>query len=113
MFTVTAQAAEKIKSAMPPDLPPEQAALRVAARTLPNGDIDYGMGFDEQREFDLEIAVQGINILIGASSRELLEGVTLDYVELEPGQFHFIFIPPQADDEASGEANAQGGERSA
>ena len=97
MFNVTPQAAEQIKSATPTQSDTETLALRIAARPLPNGEIDYGMGFDEQREFDLEIAVQGINILIGPSSRDLLENITLDFVELEPGQFHFIFIPPQAD----------------
>ena len=96
MFNVTPQAAQQIISAAPAQNDTEVLALRIAARRLPNGEIDYGMGFDEQREFDLEIAVQGINILIGPSSRELLEGMTLDFVELEPGQFHFIFIPPQA-----------------
>lgn len=97
MFQLTPQAAEKIKSATPQDVPAEELALRIAARKLPNGDIDYGMGFDEQREFDLEIAVQGINILIGPNSRELLEDVTLDYVEFQPGEFRFIFIPANAD----------------
>ena len=96
MFNVTPQAAAQIKSAAPADAEAEALALRIAARRMPDGEIDYGMGFDEQREFDLEIAAEGVNILIGPNSRELLEGVTLDYVELEPGQFHFIFIPPQA-----------------
>ncbi len=95
MFNVTPQAAEQIKNSAPPQDAAEALALRIAARRLPNGDIDFGMGFDEQREFDLEIAIQGVNILIGPNSRELLEGVTLDFVELEPGQFHFIFVPPQ------------------
>lgn len=105
MFNVTPQAAEQIKQATPPS-DSEVLALRIAARTLPNGDIDYGMGFDEQREFDLEIAIQGVNILIGPNSRDLLEGITLDFVELEPGQFNFIFIPPQA--EASEQGSASG-----
>ena len=96
MFNVTPQAADQIRKVAPPLNEGEALALRIAARPLPNGEIDYGMGFDEQREFDLEISVQGINILIGPNSRELLEGLTLDFVELEPGQFHFIFIPPQA-----------------
>lgn len=95
MFNVTPQAAEQIRTATPQEAEVETLALRIAARRMPDGEIDYSMGFDEQREFDLEIAVQGVNILIGPNSRELLEGVTLDYVELEPGQFHFIFIPPQ------------------
>lgn len=102
MFNVTPQAAQQIISAAPPQSDTEVLALRIAARRLPNGEIDYGMGFDEQREFDLEIAVQGINILIGPNSRELLEGMTLDFVELEPGQFHFIFIPPQAQSATQG-----------
>jgi iron-sulfur cluster assembly protein len=100
MFNVTPHAAEQIKNAAPTQDAAEALALRIAARRLPNGDIDYGMGFDEQREFDLEIAIQGVNILIGPNSRELLEGITLDFVELEPGQFHFIFIPPQAESAA-------------
>lgn len=95
-FIVTPQAAEQIKIAAQQTDTAEEPNLRIAARSLPDGSIDYGMGFDEQREFDLELVAQGVNILIGPSSRDLLEGVTLDFVELEPGQFHFIFIPPQA-----------------
>lgn len=99
MLKLTPQAAEQIKKATPPRNDNEAFALRIAARTLPNGEIDYGMGFDEQREFDLEIAIHGINLLIGPNSRDLLDEITLDFVELEPGQFHFIFIPPTADGE--------------
>jgi len=105
MFNVTLQAAEQIKKATPPQSDDETLALRVAARILPNGEIDFGMGFDEQREFDLEIAIQGVNILIGPNSRDLLENITLDFVELEPGQFHFIFIPPQTETTAQGSAS--------
>ncbi|MDP1683251.1 MAG: hypothetical protein Q8L39_15940 [Burkholderiales bacterium] len=94
-FIVTPQAAEQIKIAAQQGDVAEDPTLRIAARSLPDGSIDYGMGFDEQREFDFEIAVHGVSILIGPTSRALLEGVTLDFVELEPGQFHFIFIPPQ------------------
>ena len=106
MFNVTPQAAAQIKSATPEDAEAEALALRIAARRMPDGEIDYGMGFDEQREFDLEIAVEGVNILIGPNSRELLEGVTLDYVELEPGQFHFIFLPPQPHAESSDQSSS-------
>ena len=106
MFNVTPQAAAQIKSAAPENAEVEALALRIAARRMPDGEIDFGMGFDEQREFDLEIAVEGVNILIGPSSRELLEGITLDYVELEAGQFHFIFIPPQTAE--SGDQSSSG-----
>jgi len=95
MITLTPAAAEQIKRVMPTQEDDVVLGLRLAAQRQPNGDIDYGMGFDEQREFDFEIAIFGVNILIGPKSRDLLEGVTLDFVEMEPGQFNFIFIPPQ------------------
>lgn len=104
-FIVTPQAAEQIKNATQQD-PTLEPNLRVAARTLEDGSVDYGMGFDEQREFDLELVCQGVNILIGPTSRALLEGVTLDFVELEPGQFQFIFIPPQAQPDEVRQDNA-------
>ena len=94
-FIITSPAAAQIKSATQQGETAEEPTLRIAARALPDGSIDYGMGFDEQREFDLELVSHGVNILIGSTSRALLEGVTLDFVEMEPGQFHFIFIPPQ------------------
>ncbi len=93
LFKVTPNAAAQIRAAMPEDS--KRIGLRVAARTLPDGSIDLGMGFDEQREFDFEVVAHGVSILIGPSSRPLLEGVTLDYVELSPGEFRFIFIPPE------------------
>ena len=106
MFNVTPQAADQIRKVAPPLNEGEALALRIAARPLPNGEIDYGMGYDEQREFDLEIAIQGINILIGPNSRDLLEGITLDFVELETGQFRFIFIPPPAESAAKSSESA-------
>lgn len=104
-FKVTPQAAEQIKIAAQ-QAAVEEPTLRIAARSMPDGSIDYGMGFDEQREFDFEVAVHGVSVLIGPASRALLEGVTLDFVELEPGQFNFIFIPPESTAEDSGKGAA-------
>ena len=105
-FKVTPQAAEQIIIATQQGAAVQEPTLRIAARTLPDGSVDYSMGFDEQREFDFEVAVHGISILIGPSSRDLLEGVTLDFVEMEPGQFHFIFIPPSDKPQATRQSNA-------
>jgi hypothetical protein len=33
-------------------------------------------------------------VLVGSHSRPLLDGTVLDYVEIEPGRFDFIFVPP-------------------
>jgi iron-sulfur cluster assembly protein len=95
MFTVTPQAAAKIlASASASDA--KGMALRLAAQITADGGIDFGMGFDEQRQEDMEIVCEGgVNVLIGPNSWGILKGATLDYVELEPGRFNFIFIPPQ------------------
>ena len=92
MFTVTIAAAEQIRKSMPEN---ENPALRIAAKMMSDGNVEVGMGFDEQREFDFEVVTNGINVLIGSSSREILEGVTLDFQEVAPGNFNFVFIPPE------------------
>ena len=36
----------------------------------------------------------GVDVVIGRQDKALLNGATLDYVELEPGAFQFIFLNP-------------------
>lgn len=105
MITITTDAASQIRYAA------EQSgtqgmALRIAARRCADGSIDYGMGFDEVREQDVELSSEGIALLIGEASRDLLVGTVLDFVEFEPGDFRFIFIP--ADEAALAEAPSCG-----
>ena len=52
------------------------------------------MGFDETREGDVVVPSEGIALVVAASDRELLEGLTLDFVEYEAGDHRFIFIHP-------------------
>jgi iron-sulfur cluster assembly protein len=68
--------------------------LRVAAKTNEDGSFDYGMGFDEAKEEDIKSSQYDVDIVMDAHSAELLEDATMDYVELEQGQFHFIFSNP-------------------
>jgi iron-sulfur cluster assembly protein len=87
-ITVTPQAAEQIlKSAA-------GACLRLAARLDAKGVIEYGMGFDEQAEGDAQVVSNGVTLLVSPGSVELLTGATLDYVEINPGEWRFIFINP-------------------
>jgi iron-sulfur cluster assembly protein len=87
-------------------------ALRVAARRLPDGSVDYALGFDEPRQGDLAVEQEGVDLLIGPPSQALLEGTTLDFVEYEPGQFRFILIsadePPGAEGGGCGGCDACG-----
>lgn len=95
MFNLTPSAAEQIlrAAAAQSDAAQARPCLRVAAK-IEDDELVYGMGFDEERENDAVIEVAGVNILIAPRSQELLTGATLDFVELKPGEFQFIFLNP-------------------
>ncbi len=85
MLTLTPEAASQIREAAARSGAAE-AALRVAARRETDGSIVYGMGFDEPREGDMPLDVDGIQLLIAPPSQALLQATRLDFVELEPGR---------------------------
>jgi len=93
MIAVTPLAAEQIaKSAQ--QAGPGEVCLRLAARLDDKGVLEYGMGFDGKADGDTQVAASGITLLISPGSVELLTGATLDYVEINPGEWRFIFINP-------------------
>ena len=69
-------------------------ALRIAASREADGSLDYAMGFDNVRKGDIAFVSEGIDVLVAEEHRELLAGMTLDFVEYEPGDFRFIFANP-------------------
>ncbi|QKT04032.1 iron-sulfur cluster assembly accessory protein [Ectothiorhodospiraceae bacterium 2226] len=94
MITVTPRAAEQIR-ANAHENRLEGIPLRIAAKRLEDGGIHYGMGFDDQgREEDTVFRSEGIELVIAPVSIDLLSGTVLDYVEMEPGEFRFIFLNP-------------------
>ncbi|MDX1824711.1 MAG: iron-sulfur cluster assembly accessory protein [Thiohalomonadales bacterium] len=94
MFNVTPAAAEQIRTSAKQGQM-EGMPLRVAAMLDNDGSLQYAMGFaDAESDEDLSCDSEGIKIVIAPASYELLKGTTLDYVELEPGQFNFIFMNP-------------------
>ena len=95
MFQITPGAAKEILAAAVRS-EAEGMALRVAARQIADGSIEYGMGFDEEREDDEPVEFGALKVLLGAPSRPLLEATELDYVEIEPGRFDFVFVPAAA-----------------
>lgn len=72
-------------------------ALRIAARQEADGSIAYGMGFDDCGADDEPLTFDELTVLIAPGCEPLLQGTVLDYVEIEPGAFHLIFIPPVCD----------------
>ncbi|MDE2416790.1 MAG: hypothetical protein KGN32_03205 [Burkholderiales bacterium] len=91
MFTLTSAAAQQIQRAAQ-DSGAQNMALRVAARLDSGGSIDYGMGFDDAGEQDMRLEIEDVAVVISEHHRELLEDTLLDFVELEPGHFNFIFV---------------------
>jgi iron-sulfur cluster assembly protein len=94
MINITPQAAEQILKSARELTDLKEACLRLAARLDGKGAIEYGMGFDDKAEGDLQVVARDIKVLISPGSVELLTGATLDYVEINPGEPRFIFINP-------------------
>ncbi|HEB98316.1 MAG TPA: iron-sulfur cluster assembly accessory protein [Thiotrichales bacterium] len=95
MITLTPAAAEQIRHSAKQSQA-EGLPLRIAAQRTPEGGIHYGMGFDDaEREGDSRFTSEGVELVVAATSLPLVEGMTIDFVELEPGRLEFIFLNPQ------------------
>ena len=93
MITITDAAIEKIKeSANQGEM--QGLALRVAAMKQEDGSIGYGMGFDDKKEDDAVVDCAGIEVVVAPETKDLLIGMTIDYVKLDDGEENFIFINP-------------------
>jgi iron-sulfur cluster assembly protein len=93
MITITPNAAKQIRQASE-QADAEDMYLRLAAKREDGGDIEYGMGFDDMGGQDQIYTSEGIDVLISDSCKDLLNGAMLDYVEINPGEFEFIFVNP-------------------
>ena len=94
MITMTAEAAKQIReSAKQGHM--EGLPLRLAAKRNNDGSLHYAMGFaDDDQANDLHFTSQGIDIVVSPLSLDLLNNTVLDYVQLDNGEFHFIFKNP-------------------
>lgn len=93
MFKVTPAAAAQVTQAAKQS-GAEGLALRLAATRKDDGSFDYRMGFDSAAEDDIQFRCEGIDIAIAPESIPLLDKTTLDFVELDEGDFQFIFVNP-------------------
>ncbi len=93
MITISPEAAKQIRNSAKQSNA-EGMCLRVAVRVTPDETYDYGMGFDEAHEEDMRNTSEGIDIVVAPDHADLLHGTHIDYVELEPGEFNFIFQNP-------------------
>ena len=93
MITVTPAAAAQIKLSAEQGKT-EGMSLRIAASRNDDNSFHYGMGFDDSKEDDVTVTTEDIEIIVSAASAELLKNATIDFVELEPEKFQFIFLNP-------------------
>ena len=94
MIKLTAEAAKQILiSAEQNDKP--SMPLRIAIKQQDDGSFHSAMGFDQQRlPGYVFVNIEKINLVVSEKSKDLAEGMTIDYVELEPGKLEFIFLNP-------------------
>ncbi len=93
MITVTPAAATQIKISADQGKA-EGMSLRIAASRNDDNSIHYGMGFDDSKADDIIVKAADIEIIVSATSAELLKDTVIDFVELEPEKFQFIFMNP-------------------
>ncbi|MDW3096192.1 MAG: iron-sulfur cluster biosynthesis family protein [Gammaproteobacteria bacterium] len=94
--SITETAAQQVKKSAV-ESQTDNLPLRIAVTVQPNGSFHYGMGFDDVGNAngeDINYHSNGIDIVIAKTSYELLKGTVVDYAELEPKQFHFVFLNP-------------------
>lgn len=95
MIKITDTAAAQIRQSFTGD-DVEQLKLRVAAKHQNNGSFEYAMGLvnEVSDTDDIVLEVNGVPLVIGRDQQALLEGMVIDFVEVEPGQPNFIFMNP-------------------
>ena len=90
----TAQIRESSKQSETADLP-----LRVAVLVKEDGSYHYAIGFDDAiQDEDVRFNENGIDLVVSPSSAGALKGMTIDFVEIEPGKSQFIFLNPNDPD---------------
>ena len=112
MFSVTSAAALQIQQTATTS-GAQGMVLRIAARVDVDGSMQYGMGFDDPKDEDMKLELEGISVVIADEYQELLTDTVLDFVELNPGEFNFIFIDgrqvPDAPEQVPGGGCSAGG----
>jgi iron-sulfur cluster assembly protein len=94
MISLSTSALEQIKLSATQD-GMEALPLRIAIKEQDDGSFHYAMGFDKQRlPGDSFLNFDGVDLVVSVSSKDLAEGMTIDFVELIAGKAEFIFLNP-------------------
>lgn len=108
MISLTKTAAEQIAQAARQS-GAENMALRIAARVNDAGMLEFGMGFDDERTNDTITESFGVTLLVHPTSADYLNGVTIDYAEVAPGESRFVFMMPDQGGGSCASSQGEGG----
>ncbi len=85
MISLSSDALEQIKLSITGEN--SNIPIRIAIKEQADGSFHYAMGFDEQRlPGDSFVTIEGVSLVVSEGSKDLAEGMTIDYVELEAGK---------------------------
>lgn len=90
MFTITPSAAQQIQLTAAQS-GAKDLALRFAARHHPDGSYEFGMGFDQAHDGDVKLNLHDVAVVYEPEYSDAMDETVLDFVEMKPGEFHFIF----------------------
>lgn len=107
MISLTKEAAEQIRQAAQNN-DAGGLGLRVAAKVNDAGMLEFGMGFDQERENDAVHESWGVTLLVSKHSAAYLQDVTLDFTEVAPGQQSFVFMKPGSEEQSGGGCGSGG-----
>ena len=94
IIKITDPAARQIRLSIKPE-EAKTVSLRLAVMCKQDGSFHYAMGLDDQNhEDDLKLQSNDINIVVNSAMLGMIRNMTIDYVELEKGQYNFIFLNP-------------------
>ena len=81
MITLTEAAIKKVKEFYTQDQTIQGKPLRVFVEKAGCSGHQYGFAFDEKRDGDAELPMDGLNVLVDPQSATLLTGAVIDYKE--------------------------------
>ena len=93
IFEISDEAAKQINVASESSESSEWP-LRISLNVDDNGKFNYLIVFDQSKEEDLQLKINGINILIDPNSMINLKNTKLDFVAIDGKDKQFIFINP-------------------
>jgi iron-sulfur cluster assembly protein len=93
MFEITDSAAKQLQASAN-EIGDNSLSLRIAARKSPLGaEMQYNLGFDNPRENDEVLKINGISVIVDPDSVENVKAMIIDFREFE-GMEQFVFINP-------------------